>query len=59
MCRLWVHDVPLAQGVPIVALDVTLHWSVLVYLVIVLGVLLGTRCINHCCTSGILQTVRL
>jgi len=37
----------MAQGVLVVALDATLHLNVLVYLVIVLGVLLGTWCTSH------------
>jgi len=37
----WVHDVHLARGVPIVALDATFPWNVPVHLVIVLEVLLG------------------
>jgi len=54
-----VHDVLLARGVPIVALDATLPWNVPVHLVIVLDVLLGMWCTNHRCTSEVLQPVRL
>jgi len=50
-----------AQGVPIVALDATLHLSVLVYLVIVLGVLLGMWCtlpVKGTATGAIIKQVR-
>ena len=53
-----VHEVLLARGVPIVALDATLTGDVPVHLVIVLNVLLGMRRTNHRCTSEVLQPVR-
>ena len=36
-----VHEVLLARGVPIVALDATFPWKVPVHLVILLDILLG------------------